>query len=468
MKTFSVCRKTTTFFLLFLIGVSGAQLKHGDPAIRVVGTDAVNVRTEPQVRDDTFVTRVARGTLLKRLDKRGDWYQVQLSDGRAVWLHGRYAEEQTARDLLEVVKAAVNVRRSSTTGSAKVGSVKRGDMLALLQERNGWYRVILPDNKRGWLRSDMVVRRHLTPPEAPAKTEKAPEPVLAEAKPPPPEPKPVDHYRQGKALLADRDVDGAIAAFLKATETQKDNGEAHFELAKLLKQRGQLDDALVHFRRAQRLGAPDETKFFIEEILQARADSASAAAGLDVVEDPAEIDRGESVLADAMVYLLPALAVGSVVFMAVLGLVFWRRRRGFRPDKPVYRRRKPDAGFDSVLKYAVEKRPLLRAIEEAERRRSELDQALQQRFSAFEGAQISGSRLPGGASSEALLKKVEDLRQVIQNQEERAQIYSDLIVMQNQKLEALDEEIDALKKLIQIDYQEGAKKQKKGTADRTA
>ena len=153
---------------------------------------------------------------------------------------------------------------------------------------------------------------------------------------------------------------------------------------------------------------------------------------------------------------MPALALGSAVFLTVLGGVFLRRRRNSNPEKPSYRRRKRDAGFESVLKYAVEKRPLLRAIEEAERKRSELDSALQERFDSFQGA--GGSLLPAGTSSEALLMKVEDLRAVILNQEERAQIYSDLIVLQNEKLEALDKEVAALKKLIQIDYREGDSK----------
>jgi CHASE3 domain sensor protein len=88
----------------------------------------------------------------------------------------------------------------------------------------------------------------------------------------------------------------------------------------------------------------------------------------------------------------------------------------------------------------------------------ELDETLQQRLTAFSGAE--GPRLPSGESPEGLLKKVEDLRQVILNQEERAQIYADLIVLQNEKLSAMDEEVDALKKLIQIDYQEAAAKKK--------
>ncbi|MBT3604508.1 MAG: SH3 domain-containing protein, partial [Candidatus Latescibacteria bacterium] len=84
-----------------------AQLKHGDSAIRVVGTNAVNVRSEPRTGPNTLITKIKRGTLMKRLSKKGTWYQVLLPDGREAWMSGRYAEEVVARDLLEVTKATV-------------------------------------------------------------------------------------------------------------------------------------------------------------------------------------------------------------------------------------------------------------------------------------------------------------------------------------------------------------------------
>ncbi len=41
------------------------------------------------------------------------------------------------------------------------------------------------------------------------------------------------------------------------------------------------------------------------------------------------------------------------------------------------------------------------------------------------------------------------------NQEERARVYSDLVMLQNEKIDALDEEIEALKKLVRLDFREG-------------
>jgi hypothetical protein len=131
------------------------------------------------------------------------------------------------------------------------------------------------------------------------------------------------------------------------------------------------------------------------------------------------------------------------------------RRRRIGVPSPSFRRRKADGGFDDVLKYAVEKRPVIREIEEAEKKLSEMDAALNKRFATFKEKDESGRpRLPPGEGAERLIKRVDTLRQTILNQEERARIYSDLVVLQNEKITALDDEIDALKKLVQLDYRD--------------
>lgn len=444
-----------TAWLCLLAGGAGAQLRHGDPVVTVVNTPAVNVRSEPRVSPETFLMKVPRGAQMKRIGKREGWYHVVLPDGREAWVSGRYAEEDVARDLLEVRPGKANVRRGPSTGAPKAGTVSRGDMLAMIEKQGDWYQAILPDGGRGWIREDMVIHRPLSPPE-PAASRPPPEPEPAPVKAPPvAEAEPdSDPFQEGLDYAAEKRYDEAIAAFGKAVEANPKNGAAHFELAKALQARGDSEEALKHFRLAIR-GRParPEAKFYIDAILKAQADTTS-----DSAEAEAPVEEGDAwreVLLTT--YLLPGIAAGSLVFLVVLGLLY-RRRRAARVDRPVYRRRKPDAGFDSVLKYAVEKRPLLRSIEEAERKRAEMDAALQERFEAFgKELQASGPKLPAVESSEVLLKRVEALRQTILNQEERAQIYADLVVLQNEKIAALDEEIEALKKLIQIDYRDAGK-----------
>jgi len=460
--------------VLCLSGLFGqtafAQLKHGDPAVRVIGTDEVNVRTEPSTAPNTLIMKIKRGTLMKRLDKRNGWYQMLLPDGREAWMSGRYAEEVVARDLLEVTKPVVNVRSSASTAARQVDTAKQGEMLSMLRELNGWFQVILPNGtSRGWVRNDMVIRHPLSPLEKTQTSVTTADSAPEEKKLEPPKPKAVDYYKEAKDLVDDGKMDEAIEAYKKALEAKPDDASIHFDLGKAYKQEKQLDEALTHFRRARQLGGRDEAKFFIEDILKMRAAEEAAKAtpvGDDGVVDGVGEDDGEPVLEGepfdvaSLLVVLPWVMVGGGVFVVVLGFVVWRRRQALKPDQPTFRRRKQDAGFDSVLKYAVEKRPLFRTIEEAERKRLDLDEALQQRLAAFGGVEGQSPRLPSGESSEALLKKIEDLRRVIVNQEERAQIYADLVVLQNEKLAALDEEVDALKKLIQIDYQEGSAKKK--------
>jgi len=456
--------------LTLFLGAAEAQLRHGDRAVTVVNTPEVNVRSEPRVGTGTLMAKIRRGTQMKLLSKRGVWYQVLLPDGREAFVHANYAEEGIARDLLEVRASSGRVRERPTAarGSDVIQAVKRGDMLSLVREQNGWYLSILPSGKRGWIRGDLVIRRPVGPPaEAPAPPpEEPPPPPRPAAQPPKASPPSLDPYRRGLAHVKQRQVEEAMAAFREALVANPKDGSAHFELAKLLKAGGDREGAIEHFRNALKGDRPSPTaKFHLEELLAQASESAGAPGEQDVAPEPGGEEGGAALsdrLIDSAAYILPALAAASLLFLAAMGLIY-RRRRALRREQPAYRRRRPDAGFDAVLKYAVEKRPLLRAIEEAEQRRTELDEALGQRFDAFSDEVPASGRLPSVESAESLIKKVEDLRQTIMDQEERAQIYADLVVLQNEKLDALDEEVAALKKLIQIEYRDARKRgQKRG------
>ena len=50
----------------------------------------------------------------------------------------------------------LNVRSDAGTSFSKVGSVALGDVFTALQEKNGWYQIILTDGKVGWISQDYV------------------------------------------------------------------------------------------------------------------------------------------------------------------------------------------------------------------------------------------------------------------------------------------------------------------------
>lgn len=57
---------------------------------------------------------------------------------------------------LTVDTQTLNVRSDAGTNFAKVGSVSQGEVFTALQEKNGWYQIVLTDGKIGWISKDYV------------------------------------------------------------------------------------------------------------------------------------------------------------------------------------------------------------------------------------------------------------------------------------------------------------------------
>ena len=50
----------------------------------------LSLRSEPSSSEGYQIMKMPEGTLFRLLAKEGDWYQVQLRDGRAGWAHSRW------------------------------------------------------------------------------------------------------------------------------------------------------------------------------------------------------------------------------------------------------------------------------------------------------------------------------------------------------------------------------------------
>lgn len=112
-----------------------------------------------------------------------------------------------------------------------------------------------------------------------------------------------------------------------------------------------------------------------------------------------------------------------------------------------------DKSFQKTLKGVAEKRPLLRIIEEAEKKQEAAEDQIRKKVEAFGGGAVEAGAslgLPEAEPVQPLLNRVEEIRQVVGEQEDRARMYSDLIKLQNEKIEALNDEIEALKRLVQL------------------
>lgn len=123
-------------------------------------------------------TTVKNETIHKITDKTNGWYQIQLSNGTSGWVHGSYVEEtmdnisndsnndsskpegnlETEVNLNgKVISSAnLNVRSAPGTNYSVKTYLKPGQVVFLLSESNGWYKVKLSNDTIGWVSSSYI------------------------------------------------------------------------------------------------------------------------------------------------------------------------------------------------------------------------------------------------------------------------------------------------------------------------
>lgn len=149
------------FFCLFL-AVTGQACAAGQEAL--VNGSVVNIRSDAGA-DKKIISSVTKGSRLAVLDKKGDWYKVQLANGSIGWIAGwlvtvqntpatqpKSSDQSASNNKQLLVKGnMVNVRNGPGTTHNVLTQVSRGEKLPLLDKLGDWYKVQLPGGKLGWI-----------------------------------------------------------------------------------------------------------------------------------------------------------------------------------------------------------------------------------------------------------------------------------------------------------------------------
>ena len=70
--------------------------------------------------------------------------------------------EEPAKAYLWVFKKSINVRSNNSANSIKIMTLSDGDSVQVLQNKEGWYEVILANGSNGWIRSDLLGTKEMS------------------------------------------------------------------------------------------------------------------------------------------------------------------------------------------------------------------------------------------------------------------------------------------------------------------
>ena len=130
----------------------------------VIKISVANLRSEPS-HSAELVTQAILGTPVKVLKKDGSWYYIQTPEGYLAWTDYGGVTPITPEEL-ENWRGAEKIIYLDTfgfsyaepnTGSQEVSDLVAGNILELLGEENGFYKVKYPDGKIAFIEQDKAL-----------------------------------------------------------------------------------------------------------------------------------------------------------------------------------------------------------------------------------------------------------------------------------------------------------------------
>lgn len=117
--------------------------------VTVVG-DRVNLRNAPELESDV-VAAATYGDRLEALTIQDDWVEVVPPEGLTVWVYAPLLFEDR-----EVKAPVLNTRKGPGTNFPRLGQLKRGDTVEVLEESGDWRRIAPPGAVTLWISRKFV------------------------------------------------------------------------------------------------------------------------------------------------------------------------------------------------------------------------------------------------------------------------------------------------------------------------
>ena len=143
----------SSVFFIFVLCAQGYADEHF-PFLAVVSKESVNLRAGANTNFEK-IDKLTQGAEITVLGKSFDWYKVQLPVTAKAYIRADYLK-MSQNSFAELVGDKVHIRASANSDSTSLGIVKKGDVVKVIGETNGWCQIQPPPQAAGWIRQDFL------------------------------------------------------------------------------------------------------------------------------------------------------------------------------------------------------------------------------------------------------------------------------------------------------------------------
>ncbi|MBF0570370.1 MAG: SH3 domain-containing protein [Candidatus Omnitrophica bacterium] len=150
-KISTIC---SSVFLIFAFIAPGFADEHF-PFLAEVSKESVNVRSGPNTNFEK-IDKLTKGVQVVVLGRSYEWYKIQLLSTTKSYIRSDYLKIKEGGDVAVVLGDNVNVRSSASSDAASLGEVKKGTLVKVEGQVNGWCRLEPVAGTAGWVHKDFL------------------------------------------------------------------------------------------------------------------------------------------------------------------------------------------------------------------------------------------------------------------------------------------------------------------------
>ena len=142
---------------LFIVPIkANAATLTSQAGIVSLSSGRLNVRKSAST-SGVILTSLSNGSYITLISKSGDWYYVEYADGKFGYCHKNYIKLDSGKTAKVVTQStALNVRSGAGAEYYIKDSVKKGEVVIVLSQSNGWSKILYDGVKTGYVSSQYI------------------------------------------------------------------------------------------------------------------------------------------------------------------------------------------------------------------------------------------------------------------------------------------------------------------------